>query len=305
MEGVSTQLIIDSYLGTGQYNDWQEMESQKRSQDERYRRSVQRMGSYIREIGDQIWADQTLLEKLASEYRQAMALIAKGRRISTDQVAGVSELYSLALEVVHSENEILEMVIRTNLHGWMSAIPFDSIEAKAESLAAWLHELVRTMRALDAPDAEEAVAAAIAAGQVAVRDAGLLTRLGTTISEYIQQETIGGGLTRRQEGGARMGPTLDAIDRLRAQQARLLNGNLPTTAESRTAMERVSRAYASLFEELDAQAQNLYELKVAIVITELRIRDARMNARISRNALEAAIAHQNYPTRAPLSWMLN
>lgn len=305
MEGVSTQLIIDSYLGSGQYNDWQEMESQKRSQDERYRRSVQRMGSYIREIGDQIWADQTLLEKLASEYRQAMALIAKGRRISTDQVAGVSELYSLALEVVHSENEILEMVIRTNLHGWMSVIPFDSIEAKAESLAAWLHELVRTMRALDAPDAEEAVAAAIAAGQVAVRDAGLLTRLGTTISEYIQQETIGGGLTARQEGGARMGPTLDAIDRLREQQARLLNGNLPTTGESRTAMERVSRAYASLFEELDAQAQNLYELKVAIVITELRIRDARMNARISRNALEAAIAHQNYPTRTPLSWMLN
>lgn len=334
MGGTSQQAVIDAYLGANQYVDWQELESQKRAQDERYARSERLMGSYIKEVGDRIWEDQIVLDKIAQEYREGMTLVAAGKKISATQESYLFELYTLAIEVVDCENEILEILIACNIHYWMTIIPFPIIEAKAQKLAKRVKELTKMLEAAE-KDQTEATAqlvinAAITAGTLAMPHLGLLTKVGITVGQYVLDELIGGEKSSAVVSAASapasgIGLTLDAIEKvtvIEGTAAQTLSKGLGGAVQVgglffdvdevitagrnagviRAKMLETKLAYESLKKDLLKQLQNVAMLKLALVIAELRMRDARKNAAIARAALEAAMTANKYPKYSPLRW---
>ncbi|MBL8232328.1 MAG: hypothetical protein JNL98_27780 [Bryobacterales bacterium] len=334
MGGTSQQAVIDAYLGVNQYVDWQELETQKRAQDERYARSERLMGNYIKEVGDRIWEDQIVLDKIATEYREGMALVSAGKKISASQESYLFDLYTLAIEVVDSENEILEILIGCNIHYWMTIIPFPILEAKAQKLARRVKELTKMLEAAQ-KDQTEATAqlvinVAITAGTLAMPHLGLLTKVGITIGQYVLDEMIGGEKSSSVVSAASapasgIGLTFDAIEKITVIEgttAQTLSKGLGgavqvgglffdvdeviTTGRNagviRAKMIETRMAYESLKKELLKQLQNVAMLKLALVIAELRVRDAKKNAAIARAALEAAMTTNRYPKYSPLRW---
>lgn len=334
MGGTSQQSVIDAYLGVNQYIDWQELESQKRYQDERIARSERLMGSYMKSVGYQIWADQRMLDKIAREYRDGMALVGAGKKINTTQESNLYDLYTLAIEVVDCENEILEILIGCNIHYWMTIIPFPILEAKAQKLSKKVKDLTKMLETAQSEQTEAkvqlALNVAVTAGTLAMPHLGLLTKVGITFGQYVMDELLGGEKSSAVVSGASapasgIGLTFDAIEKvsvIEGSAAQTLSKGLGaatqvgglffdvdeviTTGRNvdqiRAKMLETKIAYESLKKDLLKQLKNVAMLKLAFAIAEFRVRDAKDNAQIARTALEDAMAANGYPKYSPLRW---
>jgi hypothetical protein len=135
------QQTIDGVLGQGWYDEWQQMELATAREKKRTEVNAARLGFKASGTAGGLGRDLRLLERVASDYRDAMNRIARGQRVDANKVGQIHDVLTLALGTVQEVNNALDAAAAVGVIAAIVAIPVAIFEQRASRLTELLEEL--------------------------------------------------------------------------------------------------------------------------------------------------------------------
>jgi uncharacterized membrane protein YciS (DUF1049 family) len=137
---------VDAYLGNGWYDEWQKMDQQETDAEHLFFQNRVRLRLPLGSpLIDRVWADFNVVTKIQGDYARGMTQIVNGRRPNKEKIGQVHDLYTLALIVVDTENEILDAMFGTGLVAAWVIFPFLLLQVQAKGMLDALQELKKEL----------------------------------------------------------------------------------------------------------------------------------------------------------------
>lgn len=138
---------VDGYLGEGWYDEWKQMDADEDNQEHRYFQNRVRLQlPFSSPLVDRIEDDLSSLGKIQNDYSKGMNQIVVGRRPDKNKIGQVHDLYTLALIIVDTQNDILDAMVATGLVAAWVIAPFLLLQAKAQLMLDALTELRQELK---------------------------------------------------------------------------------------------------------------------------------------------------------------
>jgi hypothetical protein len=138
--------LIDSFFEKGSYDESLKMEKQWIAEAKQFEKFQKLLGSDFEAMQFHVGSDLAILGAAAKDYKQAMNQIVIGRPPSKAKFIKMHDLYSLALVIVQTDNDMLEAFFITGLAGAFVIFPFAMLALAAQRVAAILPGLIKTLK---------------------------------------------------------------------------------------------------------------------------------------------------------------
>jgi hypothetical protein len=325
---------IDSYLGDGWYDDWQKMDKEADLQEKRYDQNRAHLKlPFTSPLFDRIEGDLRVLYKIQADYRQAMNLIISGRKVDTKKIDQLYDLYSLAIGVADTENDVHEALFLTGFAAAWVMIPFMLLQAEANALAQTIEELEKALKEAESEATKAKVKAGIH-GVITVLEfifpeVSLVARAGIFLGEVAVDKALGPKDQSTAQkytgigtpGVKQFSEAVHDIDEY-SDTARSVAGKTGKIATAATfyfdyeeiteGSERVEKletltrnaksAYDSLVKTLRDNKPKLDQFLIAFDRWVRAVEDIRLTAGNIREALSADITKFGYSRTQPMVW---
>ena len=138
---------VDGYLGDGWYDEWKQMDADEDNQEHRFFQNRVRLQlPFSSPLVDRIEDDFETLGKIRDDYAAGMGQIVVGHWPNKQKIGQVHDLYTLALIIVDTQNDILEAMVATGLAAAMVITPILLLQAKAQLMLDALPELEEELK---------------------------------------------------------------------------------------------------------------------------------------------------------------
>src|SRR3982750_301325 len=88
---------IDGYLGSGWYDEWQNMNNDAGLEQRRFRVNNTRLNlAIIGDLYDRVRNDLDILGAVKQDYDSGMNIMGQGRHLNRDQVGTIHDLYTIS-----------------------------------------------------------------------------------------------------------------------------------------------------------------------------------------------------------------
>lgn len=321
--------IVDGALGDGWYDGWRDLEADVEREAREARLNEARFSSF-RAPGttDNLWWDLRLLEAVGADYRAAMSSIAQGRAADADRVGRIHDALTLALGVVHHDNEALGAAFAAGIVTGFVAVPFAILQLRAKRLEEALDVLKARLEAAKRERNEAWVQGAIGTSLTMIAafmpHVGILTRGGIAVGQWFLDDALGPSTSRAASAGSKAGHVAsqigDAVAEIEGLGRRTRtfakgSGRVATVAgfafdaneimaghrnvgTIEEAMSRGKRAYSALVAEIVKHKPTLQRFLMDYRRWQAAIRSVRETASGVRDALTDELRRTGYrPSR--------
>lgn len=328
-----SQAQLNTSMGAG-YADWVGMEQQFQVERQRVAVNRKRLNhTAFDPLTLQLQADLDDLEAITNDSKRGMELMAMGRRIDRQTASRMYDINKLALELVSTENDMLDGLFAMGTFTYLAVFPFPILEERAERMRKRIVDLRHQLKMAAIESAKAATKAfahtILLALEAPVMELTFLGHLGVAVSEEISEIVLGAKEQSAAERTLTMG--LPVVKGVAASVEHVCQFN-DIVAERAKATGHVATAVTFLFdvkdiaEGLERQRQiqeTLKEVKSAwtdlkiflgqygeqlkrftmvLARTELRLGEMESAATDTRDTMNACMRQLRYNPNTPMAW---